>query len=199
MNRWFPRHAQEALFGVAAAFGALGAVGCSPSNGVQPGPPVLTEMIILQAGAMGPTPTTILPTTPDCTPASGGVDGTTCNPVADADAGTSADTLCRAAATNDWCSCIAPDPMEPTVGAWSCQPFAAVMGVIAIFDRLLKTAPFDGADGGASPDVASLTIGAAATPAPLLTDYSATGSTTGLIFQLFKGANGNFRVDGRAP
>jgi hypothetical protein len=194
MNRWFPRHAQEALFGVAAALGAIGAVGCSPTSGVQPGPPVLTEMIILQAGPAGTMATTILPTTPTCTPVGGVVDGTPCNPAGDPDAGVPADALCQAVDTVTWCTCGGSDPMTPT---WSCpSSFAATTGVIAIFDRLLDTAPFDAVDGGPATNVASLS-GVGIPMMDLPTDYASNGSTTGLIFPLLgKFVVGNFRVDG---
>jgi hypothetical protein len=193
MNRWFPRHAQEALFGVAAALGAMGAVGCSPTPSVQAGPPVLTEMIITQPGPMGSTlATTIDSATPDCTPVGGTVEGTPCNPAAMP----IPDKLCRAVATTDWCSCNASDPMDPTAGTWACPTFGPTIGVIAIFDRLLSTAPFDAADGGPATTVATLANGTAPS-AELPADYASNGSTTGLIFPLLGHfVVGNFRVDG---
>lgn len=195
MNRWFPS------FGGAAVLGALALAGCTPNNSVKAGAPVLTQMIIVQPGGKA---TTILPSTGECGPGSSGTTDGGDADGGDADGGASdagatgvttgaacapaTDVLCQQKATADWCSCVA-DGMDPTMGTWSCAPFAATAGVIAVFDRLLSTAPFDAVDGGAT--------AAVVTTPPFVGDYASNGSTTGLIIPLFSQyLFGNFRFAG---
>ena len=80
--------------------------------------------------------------------------------------------------------------------AWDCAPFANVTAVIAVFDRLLDTAPLDPGDASGVTDVATTTGGAGAPAITLLTDYASTGAPTGSVFNLFGPFFGNFRADG---
>jgi hypothetical protein len=109
------------------------------------------------------------------------------------------DTLCRDVAASHWCNCV-PDNADPMMrmGTWNCDPFVGVISVIAIFDRLLDTAPLDLDDPANSPaDIATATAGTAATAVPVLTDYGSNGSPTGLVIPLFAQAFlGNFRTEG---
>jgi hypothetical protein len=187
MKRSFLPPARDALLVFALSCGAA----CTPNQGVKPGPPELIEFTILQAGGVA---TTVKPDTPDCV--SGIASGAACLPMG-SDAGDGGvalppDSLCRDATAQNWCTCVA-DADDGTMGVWSCEPFANVMAVIAVFDRLLDTAPFEVGDAGLI-DV----VTADATPATdLLTDYSATGARDGFIFNLFGPAFfGNFRGNG---
>src|SRR5689334_10740872 len=103
MNRWFPRSARKARFGGAVVLGAMVVGGCTPNNNVQPGAPVLTQLIVLQAGT---SPLTITGDTPECT--AGLADKAACFPMGqstDPDGGMSTpDTLCHLAASDDWCN-----------------------------------------------------------------------------------------------
>ena len=85
--------------------------------------------------------------------------------------------------------------MDPNVGTWNCDPFANVTAVIAVFDRLLDTAPFDP---GTAPVTGVMTTSATGGSAAvdILADYSATGDPHGLVFNLFGPFFGNFRGDG---
>jgi hypothetical protein len=173
--------ARVASLGLAIA--SLAGAACAPDNSVAPGAPQLISVYIVQAG---PTPTKITPDTPDCpTP----VSGEACSPAAE-----TPDSLCRDAATDHWCSCVA-DGTDMTMGAWSCDPFSGVISVIAIFDRLLDTAPLDPGDEPALSDIATVTAGT--TAVPVLTDYGSNGSPTGLVIPLFaQFFLGNFRTEG---
>jgi hypothetical protein len=184
-----PRVKLLGLAAGAAAASALFASGCRPDNSVAPGAPVLNALVLVQpntafnlanltGGAVGNAnppaffSTSILPTTADC---AGTVsDGGTCDPAADA--------LCRQLATHTWCSCG---------GTWSCAPLSDVVAVIAVFDRLLDTAPLDPGDAGQTgrTDLATLSTSTAGTPAvPLLTDYSASGAPAqnSLVFSVLQ-------------
>ena len=192
MNRSFPPPAREALCVLVGAL-ACGAA-CSPNNGVKPGAPELIEFIIVQAG---PTATTITPATVECVNPI--ATGDACLPMgsmAGADGGVDvpADTLCRNGTANNWCSCV-PDAADGTMGKWSCEPFANVMAVIAVFDRLLDPTQLDPGDAAGLTDVVTAKAG---TPSvDMLTDYSSTGSPNGFIFNLFGPAFfGNFRGNG---
>jgi hypothetical protein len=179
----------------------MGAAACTPNQGVKPGAPELIEFTIVQGGT---TPTTVRPDTPDCR--TGIVSGDACFPsgrMADAadggtlDADAPPDGLCRlaSATTNNWCTCVA-DGMDQNVGTWNCDPFANVTAVIAVFDRLLDTVPFDP---GTAPSGGVMTTSATGVPptVDILADYSATGNPNGLVFNLFGPAYfGNFRADG---
>jgi hypothetical protein len=194
MNRSFPPPAREALCVLVGAL-VCGAA-CSPDQNVKPGAPELIEFTIVQAG---PTATTVTPTTPACpNPVQS---GDACLPMgipAGADGGveTPPDALCREANNNLWCNCV-PDAsdMTGTTGAWSCEPFTNVMAVIAVFDRLLDTAPLDPGDAAGLTDVVMADVSASAID--VLTDYSSTGAANGFIFNLFGPAFfGNFRANG---
>jgi len=199
MNRSFPSTAREAFRVLVGLM--MGAAACSPNQGVKPGAPELIEFTIVQGGA---TATTVRPDTPDCS--TGIVSGDACFPsgrMADAadggtlDADAPPDGLCRlaSATTNNWCTCVA-DGMDPNVGTWNCDPFANVTAVIAVFDRLLDTAPFEP---GTAPTAGVMTTSATggAPVVDILADYSATGDQNGLVFNLFGPAYfGNFRGDG---
>jgi hypothetical protein len=200
MNRSFPSTAREA-FRVLVGL-VMGAAACTPNQGVKPGPPELIEFTIIQGGFNA---TTVRADTPDCK--TGIVTGDACFPggrmadVADGgalDADVPPDGLCRqaTASTNNWCTCMVPDPMAPDVGSWNCDPFANVTAVIAVFDRLLDTAPFDP---GTAPVAGVMTTSATGgSPAvDILADYSATGDPNGLFFNFFGPLFfGNFRGDG---
>jgi hypothetical protein len=181
MKRSLPPPAREALCALAGVL--LFAAACEPDNDVQPGAPELVKFVIIEGGT---TPTTITPDTPEC--ASGIVGGEACLPMGMAGSDVPPDGLCRQASAMNWCRCNA-DPMDDTMGTWACPPFNAVTAVIAVFDRLLDTKPFD--DAGAGPlDDAFITQPA------VMTDYSATGDPMGLIFNLYGPFFGNFRGDG---
>jgi len=134
MKRSFPPPAREALCALVGVL-VCGAA-CEPNQDVPPGAPVLKEFTIFSGGT---TPTTVTADTPDC--AAGIVGGESCNP-----AGTPPDGLCRQASAMNWCNCVfVPDPMDATnmLSIWDCSPFTNVSAVIAVFDRLLYTAPLD--------------------------------------------------------
>jgi len=181
MNRSFPSTAREALRFLVGVL--LCGSACVPDQGVKPGAPELIQFTIVQGGM---TATTVKSDTPDCN-TTGVATGAACDPAGDG--------LCRLAADNNWCTCVA-DSMDATMGAWNCDPFANVTAVIAVFDRLLDTAPFEPGD---APVTGVMTTSATGgSPAvPIGADYSSTGDATGLIFNLFGPAFfGNFRADG---
>src|SRR3954471_3663798 len=177
----------------------MGAAACTHNQGVKPGAPELLEFTIVQGGT---TPTTIKADTPECVTAI--VSGDACLPngrMADgADGGTldadlPPDTLCRQASANNWCTCGA-DATDPSMGTWNCDPFANVTAVIAVFDRLLDTAPFEP---GMDPVKGVMTTSATggSPTVDILADYSATGDPNGLFFNFFGPLFfGNFRGDG---
>jgi hypothetical protein len=157
-----------------------GSAACEPDNSVKPGAPELIQFTIVQGGM---TATTVKSDTPDCDTAIKTSDA--CNPEMDG--------LCRLASADNWCTCVADSPETTTMGTWNCDPFANVTAVIAVFDRLLDTAPFEPGD---APVTGVMTTGA--TPAvPIAADYSATGDQNGLLFNFFGPLFfGNFRADG---
>jgi len=154
---------------------------CEPDNGVPPGPPILTKMILV---APGPTPVTITPETSDCTAGIASADA--CDPMMDG--------LCRDAAMAGWCNCVA-DATDMTMGAWDCSPFP-VLAVIAVFDRLLDTAPFEAVYPAGSEEVVTGSAGAGSPQFALVTDYASTGTPMGVtpLFSFY--FNGNFRNNG---
>ena len=155
---------------------------CEPDNGVPPGPPVLTKMILV---APGPTAAvTITPTTADCV-----------NPIATGNAcDPSMDGLCRDGAMMGWCSCVA-DAMDMSMGTWDCEPFP-VIAVVAVFDRLLDTAPFDVVYPDGSLEVVTGSAAAGSPQFDLVTDYASTGTPMGVTPLLGFYYNGNFRNNG---
>jgi hypothetical protein len=177
MKRSFPSPAREALCAFVALVASASA--CAPANDVEPGAPVLTKMILV---APGPTPVTITSATADC--ASGIATGDACDP--------SMDGLCRQ--TPGWCSCVA-DAMDMTMGAWDCEPFQ-VLAVVAVFDRLLDTTPFDAVYPAPSLDVVTGSAGAGAPQFDLATDYASTGTPMGVTPLFSFLFNGNFRNNG---
>jgi hypothetical protein len=196
MHRSFPSTTREAFRVLAGLL--MGAAACTPNQGVKPGAPQLIEFTIVQGGT---TPTTIRPDTPECVTAI--VTGDACLPngrMADgADGGTldadvPPDSLCRQASANNWCTCGA-DAMDPSMGTWNCDPFVSVTAVIAVFDRLLDTAPFEP---GTAPVAGVMTTSATggSPTADVLADYSSTGNPNGLVFNLYGPFFGNFRGDG---
>lgn len=190
MNRSFPPTAREALRVLVGLL--IGGTACTPNQGVKPGAPELLEFTIVQGGAAA---TTVKPDTPECN--TGVVTGDACFPggrMADADGGAAPpDALCRQVSANNWCTCVAGD-MDPNMGTWNCDPFANVTSVIAVFDRLLDTTPFDTATG---PVAGVMTTSGGSPAVDVLSDYSATGNPNGLVFNLFGPAFfGNFRADG---
>ena len=185
--------ARIATLGFAVA--SLAGAACAPDQDVKPGAPELFAYYIVQAG---PTPTKITPDTPDCPmPAAGAMCKAGVDP--EADPPEIPDTLCRDVAASHWCNCIA-DNADPTMrmGTWNCDPFVGVISVIAIFDRLLDTAPLDPDEPTNSPtDIATATAGASATAVPVLTDYASNGTPTGLVIPIFaQFFLGNFRTEG---
>ena len=206
MKRSFLPPARVALCAMAGA--VVGAAACTPNNNVKPGAPELIEFIIGTPSPVGfPGPpvqaTTVRPDTPDCV--SGIATGWACyaggKPADSADGGTQtgdlpADGLCRDTTEMNWCTCNGP-PDPGVAGAWNCDPFGNVFAVIAVFDRLLDTSPFDAVEAG--PIMDSIVTTSASSGAPMVsleTNYSATGSPTGLVFNLFGPFFGNLRVDG---
>jgi hypothetical protein len=194
MKRSFVPPARQALCVLVGAL-ACGAA-CTPNQGVKPGAPELIEFTIVQAG---PTVTTVTSTTPACV--SGIASGDACLPMgrasgADGGTDTPADALCQDVADNNWCTCVA-DGTDDTMGTWSCAPFTNVMAVIAVFDRLLDTAPLDPGDAAGLVSVVTTTASAGAPTIELLSNYSSTGDPNGLIFnKIFGPLFGNFRGDG---
>jgi len=183
--------ARIASLGLAVA--SLAGTACAPDQDVKPGAPELFAYYIVQAG---PTPTKITPDTPDCpTPVANQMCKAGVDPQADPPE--TPDTLCRDVAASHWCNCI-PDAPESRMGTWNCDPFVGVISVIAIFDRLLDTAPLDPDEPTNSPtDIATATAGAAATAVPVLTDYASNGTPTGLVIPIFaQFFLGNFRTEG---
>jgi hypothetical protein len=185
MNRSFPVPARQARVALAReglvvlAGVVMNAAACTPDQGVKAGAPQLIEFTIVTAG---PAATTVKPDTPTCASTTG--TGAVCDPASD--------SLCGQPVDSNWCTCVAD--MTTGAGTWNCDPFADVTAVIAVFDRLLDTAPIDpGTDPGRKDLLTSTT-----TPAfDLVTDYSSTGDPNGLVFNLFGPAFfGNFRGDG---
>jgi hypothetical protein len=176
-------------------------VACVPDQGVKKGPPELIEFTIMQAGGMA---TTVKSDTPECL--SGVVTGSACLPMGHAadvadggtfDAMVPPDALCRQTSAMNWCTCVTTDPdTDPTAGTWSCDPLTNVAGVIAVFDRLLDTAPLD--PGDAAGVTGLMTVDAAGAPDIMISsDYSSSGNAKGLVFPLFGAAYfGNFRANG---
>jgi hypothetical protein len=168
MKRPFPR---IEVLGLTAALAFAGS--CTPNNAVKPGAPVLTEMVMVENGS----PYSITPTTPDCT--SDIVEGAACN--------AQKDTICHRQASSEggvtteanWCRCIGVSSCPefapgPAMSTWTCGPFAATTPLIAVFDRLLDTAPFEAADGGSLTTVA--TVSPAVPASQLAAIYTPNGS-----------------------
>ena len=180
----------------------VAAAACTPNNGVKPGAPELVEFIIGQPAPPGAQPpvmaTTVRGDTPDCV--SGIATGMTCHPnpqkadIADGgtnDADLPADVLCRDANAMNWCTC------DPNASTWNCDAFGNVFAVIAVFDRVLDTTPFDENEAGPIMDsIVTTTASSGAPVVSLSTDYSPTGDGKGLVFNLYGPYFGNLRGDG---
>jgi hypothetical protein len=171
MKRLFPRAVPEALI----ALLLLGGVGCSPSSNVKSGPPVLTMLTIVSPnGTPHGTRVDVTAKTENCAP--GAAEGKDCDP------GKSACEL----GANVVCTCAAKDMCDPTIkagaaatgGTLSCT-YSPLSYVVATFDRLLDTTPFD-----AKKTVATL-VAMPTSTAVAATDYTSSGSSTGLVFTQF--------------
>jgi len=204
-----PSFLPPARVALCAMAGALvGTAACTPNQSVKPGAPELIEYIIGTPSPVGfPGPpvqaTTVRPDTPDCVAdiAPGLVCYAGGQKADTADGGTQAtdtppDGLCRDSGRMNWCTCIG-DATPNVAGAWSCDQFSNVFAVIAVFDRLLDTSPFDAVEAGPIMDSIVKASATGSLPmVPLQTNYSATGSPTGLVFNLFGPFFGNLRADG---
>jgi hypothetical protein len=166
MKRLFPRAVPEAVIAL-LLFG-----GCAPTSPVKPGAPVLTMLTIVSPTGGG-NPPTRFDVTPDTTLCpTGYAENATC------DTGTA---VCELGA-NVVCHCDVVDMCAPTVGQLHCT-YSPLSMVIATFDRLLDTTPFEP---GTTTSVATLSaMPAPPMPASLSADYTSTGSPTGLIFTNF--------------
>jgi hypothetical protein len=170
MKRLFPRAVPEALIALLFLGGA-----CSPSSNPKPGAPVLGSLSIVDPSS-GMHLADVTPDTVNC--ASGAKEGDDCDP---------ATAVCELDA-NVVCLCKAKDMCDPSI-----KPDAAVTGgtlnctfpptsvALAVFDRLLSTAPFD-----ANTSVAMLSAIPTST-AMASTDYTSSGATQGLVFPAFFG------------
>jgi hypothetical protein len=163
---------------------------------------VLKQLTILEPTANGPSPTDITGDLEECK--TGVAAGGECRLVdesAPEDGGVPDGGLAKAdphmclLGAADWCRCQG-DPTASELGAWNCDPFSPGSVVIATFDRLLDTTPFE-ADGGTPADeIVALTSTPAATVEPIV-DYSSTGSANfALVFNNFGPFFGNFRSFG---
>ena len=149
MNRSFPPPAREAFCVLVGAHDAARRA-CTPNHGVKPGAPVLIEFTIVQGGTdrarrsgrTRPTATGIAPATPACRAAGWPTPRTAARSTR-----MSRRTACAGRrARHELVHLRRADAMDPNVGTWNCDPFANVTAVIAVFDRLLDTAPFDPGD-----------------------------------------------------
>ncbi|HET6284310.1 MAG TPA: Ig-like domain-containing protein [Polyangia bacterium] len=155
----------------------LTGLACEPDHNVKPGAPVLVSITIMDTNGGA---TEITGDTALCTAAVGA--GGACAP--------GMDSPCRLGMST-WCHCAA-GMMDMSKGTWACDPLPPMSSIVATFDRLLDTKPFEfNADAGATgpTGIVSLT----ATPAVALestVDYSPNGDKLGLIFPLFFGVKG---------
>jgi hypothetical protein len=156
----------------------LTSFGCAPDTKVKPGAPVLVSVTIKDPSGRS---TEITGTTKLCTASVGA--GGACDPAMD--------SLCGLGMST-WCHCVAGD-MDPAKGTWACDPMSPMSSIIATFDRILDTKPFEfDADSGASgPEgIASLTAAPATTLEATVT-YSPNGDVQfGLVFPAFFGVKG---------
>lgn len=186
----FPRAVPGAL--ALMGFLIVSSEGCSPDQSVKPGAPVLTQFTIAEYRPDSTSATNITADSADCKAdlEPGGV----CRLLKErvpsdagaADGGTlaKADPACLRAAA-DWCRCEG-DPSTSELGVWNCDPFAPTSIVIATFDRLLDTAPFEAEGGVPSDEIATVSASPApATPLSTLTDYSSTGTAVSIVFSLY--------------
>jgi hypothetical protein len=162
MTRLFPRAVPEALIALLLVGG-----GCSPKSDVTPGAPVLTTLTIVEPnGTPHGTRWDITGSTAACPTTY--AEGQSCD---------AAVPLCQLAA-NVICHCDGTDPCDPHAGKLVCT-YSPMSYVVATFDRILDTTPFE-----AKTTVATLT-GMPVTAAVAATDYTSNGSTTGLIYTHF--------------
>ena len=78
-----------------------------------------------------------------------------------------------------WCSC-APDPNDMTMmmGIWDCTP-VPIIGVVAVFDRLLDTAPLRYRLPDGSGTAVTASAARARRSSRVISDYASTGTPTG--------------------
>jgi hypothetical protein len=175
MNRLFPRAIPQAL----TALLLLGSA-CNPSSNVQPGAPVLLSLALLDPSGNR---VTVAKDTAACDPTL--AEGQNCDP------GT---PVCEMGA-NVVCQCVAKDMCDPTInpdaavtgGTLNCT-FPPLTKVVATFDRLLNTAPFEAVT---MAPVATLTSDSTTTvPLTAAGDYTSSGSTIGIVFPQAFGIDG---------
>jgi hypothetical protein len=131
-------------WGLAAALVLGGS--CSTNNSVKPGAPVLTEVIFVDNGSAY----AIMPTSPTCDPTvvsegakcDSSKDRGPCLQVPNVDAGVTVQNWCRCQGV----SACTEFGSSPTASTWTCAPFSPTTPLIAVFDRLLDTAPFEQGD-----------------------------------------------------
>ena len=167
--------ARIASLGLAIA--SLTGTACAPDQGVKPGAPELFAYYIVQAG---PTPTKILPSTPDCpTPAAGAM----CRPMPPTAGGAGhALPRCR---------------REPLVQLHRRRgrPDDGRVELRSVRWRHLRhrhlrsparhRAAGSGRPANSPTDIATATAGATSTAVPVLTDYGSNGTPTGLVIPIF--------------
>jgi hypothetical protein len=176
MKRLFPRAVPETVITL------LFVVACAPSSPVKPGAPVLTTLTIVAPNGSSATRYDVTAATTNC-PA-GYADGMNCDPTT---------PVCELG-SNTVCHCDAKGMCDPTVvpdaavtdGTLHCT-YPPLSFVVATFDRLLDTTPFQATS---TTSVATLTSMPAVAGASLAANYTSTGSTTGLIFTNFAALTG---------
>jgi hypothetical protein len=163
---------------------------CSPSSNVKAGAPVLTSLTIVEPdGTPHGTRWDVTADTQNCPTEY--AEGKDCDPGPFAVCELDKNVVCHCVAKDMCDPSIKPDAAA-TLGTLNCT-YAPGSMVIATFDRLLDTTPFDGMQ-----TVASL----AATPttaAVAATDYTSSGTSTGLVFTQWSAFTGNFFADITGP
>lgn len=158
MTRLFRRAVPHALIALSLIGGA-----CSPNNEVQPGAPVLVSLAITEP-SLGNNVVVVTKDTPNC-PADY-KEGAACDPTMFG--------VCELDA-NLVCQCNGTDMCDATKGKLNCT-FPPTYRVLATFDRILDTTPFD-----ENKAVATLS-GMPTTDATAATDYTSTGAPIGAVF-----------------
>jgi hypothetical protein len=158
MTRLFRRAVPHALIALSLVGGA-----CSPNNEVQPGAPVLVSLAITEP-SLGNNVVVVTKDTPNC-PADY-KEGEACDPTMFG--------VCELDA-NVVCQCNGTDMCDATKGKLNCT-FPPTYRVLATFDRILDTTPFD-----ESKAVATLSA-MPTTDATAATDYTSSGAPIGAVF-----------------